>query len=53
MQVTTLSKSKLLEEYSKYNYIYRISELDRLKEKYYIKYDTEESIVEYIINVYK
>jgi hypothetical protein len=38
--------------YNKYNNIYQISEFDRLKEKYHILYDTEENIVEYIINAY-
>jgi hypothetical protein len=36
-----------------YNCVYKISNLDRLKEKYHIKYDTEESIVNYIISLYK
>lgn len=51
-------KNKLLayrkaQKYNKYNAIYQISELDRLKEKYHILYDTEENIVEYIISAYR
>jgi len=36
-----------------YNGFYRMSDLDKVKERYHIKYDTEDSIVNYIISAYK
>lgn len=36
-----------------YNNIYQITELDRIKEKYHIKYDTDKNTVEYIISAYR
>lgn len=43
---------KIQKDYQ-YNNIYQISELDRIKEKYHIKYDTDKNTVEYIISAYR
>lgn len=52
-QVSLLNEKHQENNLETYDYFYRITELDKLKEKYYIKYDTDAATVNYIVSAYK